>query len=55
VHIRAQIRFYTNDIDWLCFKHAVHHALELHEDVYTDIDDFNSDSYMGSLTCPDCK
>jgi len=53
MNIDLKIRFSTEEIGWLCFRHAVKRALA-GEDVKVDIDDFDSEYYMGSTSCKDC-
>lgn len=51
--IQVQIRFFTENNSWLCFRHAVVTAYR-GGDVKTEIDDFSSEYYMGPTTCDYC-
>ena len=53
MQIRLQIRYYTEDESWLCFRHAVLIALK-GEVVSTSIDDYGSDYYLGVTYCTVC-
>ena len=53
MHLNLRVRYYTKRYSWLCFKHAVE-AAGLGHEVLTEIDDFNSDYYMGTTVCAPC-
>lgn len=54
MEIKIQIRFSTQDAPWLCFRHAAKRAVEKDEEVQVDLDDFDSEYYLGTTRCVDC-
>ena len=53
IEVNIKIRYSSKDHSWLCFKHAVQLAMQ-GEDIDVDIDDYNSEYYMGSTSCDLC-
>lgn len=51
--IDMQVRYYTEDVEWLCFRHAVKRVMD-GEDVHTEVDDYYEDRCMISTVCNDC-
>ncbi len=54
MEIKIQARFHTEEISWLCFRHAILRALS-GEDVELELDDYDSEYYHGPRVCEDCK
>jgi len=52
--IDMQLKFYTDDADWLCFRHATVRVMK-GENVKHDVDDFNDEHYLGTTICVDCN
>lgn len=48
MNLNLQIRFYTKDHSWLCFKHAVQSAIE-GQDVKTEVDEFRTEFFACDL------
>ena len=53
MQLALEIRYYTEEYPWLCFRHAVEEANK-GQSVKTEIDDFSRDSYLGPTECPLC-
>ena len=43
-----------NSVPWLCFRHAVKRA-QSGQEILVDIDDYDSEHYLGRTTCTDCE
>ncbi len=54
MNLRLKIRFYTDKYSWLCFKHAIIEATH-GVNVQTEIDDFDSEYYLGDTHCILCE
>ena len=53
MQLNVQVRFYTADYPWLCFRHAIEEAVKGVE-VSVEVDDYHSDHYMGQTHCELC-
>lgn len=54
MEVNAQIRFYTDDDSWLCFRHATQVAMS-GQDVKVEVDNYADDYYMGRTHCKRCS
>jgi len=54
MNINLQVRFYTEDYSWLCFRHAVQEASK-GKDVKTEIDEYDVEYYGGPTFCLLCS
>jgi hypothetical protein len=53
MNIKIQLRLYTKEYSWLCFRHATQEAMK-GAMVESEIDDYN-DYYMGPTYCQLCS
>lgn len=54
MELNIRIRYSTESASWLCFRHAVQRAMK-GEDVSTDVNNYDSEHYMGRTSCVDCE
>jgi len=53
MQINLKARFSTDKHNWICLRHAIILSIQ-GEDVQLDIDDYDSDYYMGGTVCKLC-
>jgi hypothetical protein len=54
MEVRLEVRYYTEDFSWLCFRHATALAIEGFS-IETDIDDYRSEYSLIERVCPFCS